>query len=86
MAYDYRVKTLMLNISVANPCANHSCSEMCVLSTGGTPACLCSNGTVVVKGEACPSKVIGHFALKRCRTHALSALHYCSSVFHFYFQ
>jgi hypothetical protein len=58
------LQTLMLNVSVTNPCANHSCSEMCVLSAGGSPACLCSDGTVVEKGEACPSKVTGHFALE----------------------
>jgi hypothetical protein len=66
----------MLNISVTNPCANHSCSEMCVLSAGETPACLCSDGTVVEKGEACPSKVIGHSAFKkRCRSNVVSSLH-----------
>jgi hypothetical protein len=55
---------LMLNISVTNPCANHPCSEICVLTAGRTSACLCSNGTVVEKGEACESKVIDHFELE----------------------
>jgi hypothetical protein len=77
MAHDCRVKTLMLNVSVTNPCANHSCSEMCVLSAGGTPACLCSDGTVVEKGEACPSKVIGHFVLKR-RCKLMQLVHFIS--------
>lgn len=58
------LQILMLNISAKNPCANHSCSGICVLSAGRTPVCLCSDGTAVEKGEACPPKVGDHFALK----------------------
>jgi hypothetical protein len=61
---------LMLNISVTNPCANHSCSGICVLSAGRAPSCLCSDGTVAGKNGACPSKVTDHFALKSSRESA----------------
>lgn len=51
----------MLNISVPNPCADHLCTEMCVLNAGGTAACLCADGTKVEMKELCPlPEVNGH--------------------------
>jgi hypothetical protein len=44
----------MLNIPVPNPCADHSCTEMCVLNAGGTADCLCSDGSKVEMNELCP--------------------------------
>nr|BAE93218.1 vitellogenin receptor [Rhyparobia maderae] len=41
---------------VANPCANHTCSEMCVLSPGRNPSCLCSDSTTRSMGEPCPAR------------------------------
>lgn len=55
----------MLNISAPNPCANYSCTQMCVLEAQGTAACLCSDGTEVVKNELCPLfEVTSHSTLK----------------------
>nr|BAC02725.2 vitellogenin receptor [Periplaneta americana] len=45
--------------AAVNPCANHSCSELCVMNPGGTPSCLCSGGQVVEMGELCPTSEVG---------------------------
>nr|CAJ19121.1 vitellogenin receptor [Blattella germanica] len=41
---------------IVNPCANHTCDEMCVLSPSGYPVCLCSDGTIVEMGKSCPKE------------------------------
>ncbi|PSN38293.1 hypothetical protein C0J52_19350 [Blattella germanica] len=41
---------------VVNPCANHTCDEMCVLSPSGYPVCLCFDGTIVEMGKSCPKE------------------------------
>jgi hypothetical protein len=65
---------LILNISVPNPCANHTCAEMCVLKAGGNSICLCSDGAVVKMNEACPlSEVIGHYTHNICMTSVAEA-------------